>query len=281
MEPSEEERTARDNAEMLRYFTDADTFRKENQKLDAVVIALRTEYDAKIETIRPALQGLMEHLQPFKVHNLHLLLPSTFRRLINLVATSLTSGMNFMRQALDAVVDHVQGKVGHFHHAMIVVGNVVDERLANFGHRIQGLHYRLRGVEGHVGLSPEQASARCSAAVPESASILARLTDVEAKLQQLKGDHILLSLRLAARHFPSSSGSRHMERSRERSPSPGSHTSQQSNASTYSRASSAQEAQEHLRRARAMGNTHGMITAAQALAFFHQQTPPPSSVAGT
>ena len=74
---------------MLHYYTDADTFRKENLKLDATIVAFRNEYDAKIDAIRPVLQDLIDKPQPFKVQTLHLLLPSTFRRLINLVAVNL------------------------------------------------------------------------------------------------------------------------------------------------------------------------------------------------
>ena len=97
MDRTDAQRTASDQADMLRYFTDSEAFRKENEQLDARIVALRNQYDAKIDTIRPALQDLMDRPVAFKVQTLHLVLPSTFKRLVNLVATALTAGMNFMR----------------------------------------------------------------------------------------------------------------------------------------------------------------------------------------
>lgn len=269
MECTDAQRAATDQADMLRYFTDSEAFRKENEQLDARIVALRIQYDAKIDTIRPALQDLMDRPVAFKVQTLHLVLPSMFKRLVNLVATALTAGMNFMREAVDGVVDHVQGKVAHFHHALLVIGNVVDERLTTFSHKLQGFQVRLRGMERHLGLSAEQASSRASTAMPEADTISGRLTDLEAKFQRLRGDYLLLNLRHIAKE--ASSGSAPQRRGHGRAPSPANSGSSRLSASSLgSRASSAHEAALHLAVAQSENDTPAMISAAQSIAYFRR-----------
>ena len=163
----------------------------------------------------------------------------------------------------------MQGKVGHFHHALLVIGNVVDERLTAFTHKLQGFQVRIRGLERHLGLTAEQASARASAAMPDSETICGRLIDLEAKFQRLRGDYLLLNLRHIARE--ASGGFTSQRRAHGRAFSPAnSGRSVLSEGSLGSRASSAHEAALHLAIAQSTNDTPAMITAAQSIAYFRR-----------
>ena len=122
-----------------------------------------------------------------------------------------------------------------------------------------------------MGLSPEQASARSTAALLESETISGRLTDLEAKLQSLKGDYMLLNLRLVARDVSAGTATQRRGHSRATSPAAHSDRSWPSEGSSCSRASSVHEAALHLALAKSRKDTHAMITAAQSIAYFRRQ----------
>ena len=261
-----------DREEMYQYYRDPDAFRQENEALNAAMGLLRQQYDLDIVNIRPALENMFSAAQPYPVRSLHLLLPSVLRRITNLVATALSAGLNFMRETVDQVIDHVQRKVAHFHHALLVVGDVVDERLTQFAHRLQGMHLRVRGLEHQMGITSEQATSRRTSALPDSETIMGRLLDVEAKLQHVRGELLLLNLKITARALQPGADRCPGADSRAPSPSAASDRSRQSEFSGASGATSSREALDNLRHARARQNVPAMIAAAQDIAFF-ERTP--------
>ena len=254
MEPLEPaEVAAADQAAMRKYFTDPNLFVMEAEKLHERIRQLRRRYDAEAALLKPPLQDLLrDRTNEFRVENLAELLPRFLIRISCVSQRFLSLGLNFLRSATDAITDHVQTKVAHFHEALLVLGGLLDEHLGRFEARFQGLHARVKGIERLLGLTATTATAMAGPSDSHATTIAQRLTALEALCQDLKGELLILKLtkmRASARDDAANS--------RATSPAARSTTSVESAASrATSRASTLLEARQHLDAARRTGSTH-------------------------
>jgi len=264
-EPIEGPAMARaDQAVMRRYFTDPNLFVMENERLHAAIAVLRRRYDADIKLLKPAIADLLkDRKNTFTMDNLPDMLPRFLIRISNNSQSSLTLGLNFIRTTVDAITDHVQHKVAHFHHALLVLGGVMDEHLRRFHARLTGLDTRVKGVECALGISATEATAMAGAKRTTEATLYQRLADLEVSLQSLRSELVLVKLTRM-----SSEVREEAARSRATSPSCRSESSMHSRTSHLSTASTQREARSNLARAKRTGSAQDMIAAAQRLAHF-------------
>jgi hypothetical protein len=175
----------------------------------------------------------------------------------------ITAGLNFLAASVDIFSNHIQDKVAHFHHALILIGDVMDEHLRKFNARLEGISKRMQGVEGVLGVSAQHITAPRFTHMPIETAVLHRLDELEARCMKLHSE--VVTLKLASLR----SGHEHntTQHSRESSPAGRSNESVHSRTSRYSRASSVMEAQQNLRMACQYGHPPTMIEAAQEVAF--------------
>ena len=253
-----------DQEVMRRYFTDPNLFVMENERLHDAISHLRRRYDADIECLKPAIADLLkDRTNAFTTDNLPELLPRFLIRLSNNAQSSLSLGLNFLRTTVDAITDHVQHKVAHFHHALLVLGGLLDEHLRRFNARLTGLDTRVRGVEVALGISATEATAMSSAKRSTDATLYQRLATLETSVQTLKSELLLVKLTRMRTEVREDTA-----RSRAASPSCRSVSSVNSRPSHYSEASTYNEARCNLTRAKGTGSTLDMISAAQRIAHF-------------
>ena len=111
-----------DQEAMRRYFTDPNLFVMENERLHEAISQLRRRYDADTARLKPAIADLLkDRANTFTPCNIPELLPRFLIRISNNTLSSLSLGLNFLRTTVDAITDHVQHKVAHFHHALLVL----------------------------------------------------------------------------------------------------------------------------------------------------------------
>jgi len=253
-----------DQAVMRRYFTDPNLFVMENERLHAAIAVLRRRYDTEIKALKPAIADLLkDRRNTFTVDNLPEMLPRFLIRISNNSQSSLTLGLNFIRTTVDAITDHVQHKVAHFHHALLVLGGVMDEHLRRFHARLTGLDTRVKGVESALGISATEATAMASAKRTTEATLYQRLADLEVSVQSLRSELVLIKLTRMRSEVREEAS-----RSRATSPSCRSESSVHSHTSHHSYASTQREARSNLARAKCTGSAQDMIAAAQRLAHF-------------
>jgi hypothetical protein len=253
-----------DQAVMRRYFTDPNLFVMENERLHAAIAVLRRRYDAEIKLLKPAIADLLkDRKNTFTTDNLPEMLPRFLIRISNNSQSSLTLGLNFIRTTVDAITNHVQHKVAHFHHALLVLGGVMDEHLRRFHARLTGLDTRVKGVECALGISATEATAMAGAKRTTEATLYQRVADLEVSLQSLRSELVLVKLKRM-----SSEVREEAARSRATSPSCRSESSMHSRTSHLSSSSTQREARSNLARAKSTGSTQAMIAAAQRLAHF-------------
>ena len=253
-----------DQAVMRRYFTDPNLFVMENERLHDAIVQIRRRYDNDIENLKPALADLLKDRKTtFTIDNLHELLPRFLIRISNNSQRSLTLGLNFLRSTVDAITDHVQHKVAHFHHALLVLGGIMDEHLRRFHARLTGLDTRVKGVESALGISATEATAMSSAKRTTDVTLYQRMAALEVTVQSLRSELVLVKLKRMR-----SEVREHETNSRATSPSCRSVSSVDSHPSQHSSASTHREARTNLARARRAGSAHDIIAAAQRLAHF-------------
>lgn len=253
-----------DQAVMRRYFTDPNLFVMENERLHDAISQLRRRYDNDIASLKPAIADLLKDRQStFTIENLHELLPRFLIRTSNNAQSSLTLGLNFLRTTVDAITDHVQHKVAHFHHALLVLGGVMDEHLRRFHARLTGLDTRVKGVERALGISATEATAMSSAKRTTDVTLYQRLAALEVTVQSLRSELVLVKLMRMRSEVREEA-----TRSRATSPSCRSESSVNSRPSQHSSASTHREARSNLARAKRTGSAQDMIAAAQRLAHF-------------
>ena len=268
MEPLEgPEMMEADQAVMQRYFTDPNLFVMENERLDEAIIHLRRRYDAEVECLKPAIADLLkDRTNAFATTNLPELLPRFLIRISNAAQTSLSLGLNFLRSTVDAITDHVQHKVAHFHHALLVLGGLLDEHLRRFQARLNGLNARVKGIEAALGISATEATVLSSARDATETTLIQRVATLEATVQTLKSEILLLKLmRMRVDTREDTAGARAASPSCRSASSVTSHKSRHSLAS---RASTYNEARCNLHHAKKFGSPRAMISAAQEVARF-------------
>ena len=254
--------TPDEQAEMQRYFTDPNTFVIENEKLNDAIVDLRRRYDARIAEIKPELEDLTrDRSNQFRVGNLSTLLPRFLIRINNNAQSFLSAGLNFLRETVDRVSNHVQAKVAHFHHAHLMIGNVMDEHLASFAARLQGLSARVKGIEHFIGITASFATAHSRELPDGELAIMQRLNALEVSTQKLKSEVLTLKLARLRTKEGAEGG-----RSRDVSPAGRSVGSERSLAS--SRPSSLHEAHLNLELASQGGPLSDRVRAAQDVAYF-------------
>ena len=246
------------------YSTDPNTFVMENERLNDGVAELRKIYDAHIKAIKPELDDLTrDRANEFKVSTLNTVLPRFLVRINNNAQSFLSAGLNFLRATVDLVANHVQAKVAHFHHAHLTVGIVMDEHLAAFAARLQGLSARAKGIEHFIGISSSTATAHARDQAGGELTVMQRLSALEATAQKLKSEVLTLQL-VRMRHGED------LERSRSRDVSPSGRSAASAGSGTSSRASSLHEAHLFAEVARQQGDMQARVSAAQDIAYFRR-----------
>jgi len=255
---------AREAASMRKYFTDPNQFVMENEALNGKITHIRARYDARLAELKPPLEDMLRNrAKEFQGPSLSVVLPRALLRITNHAQSTITAGLNFLASSVDIFSNHIQDKVAHFHHALILIGDVMDEHLRKFNARLEGISKRMQGAEGLLGVSAQYITAPRFTHMPIDTAVLHRLDELEARCMKLHSEVVTLklaSLRTGREHNLK-------QHSREPSPAGRSDESVHSHTSRYSRASSVMEAQQNLRMACQYGHTPDMIEAAQEVAF--------------
>ena len=139
----------------------------------------------------------------------------------------------------------------------------MDEHLRRFHARLTGLDTRVRGVESALGISATEATAMAGAKRTTDVTLYQRLADLEASVQSLRSELVLLKLTRMRSEVREEAS-----RSRATSPSCRSESSMHSRSSHHSSASTHREARSNLALAKRTGSAQDMIAAAQRIAHF-------------
>ncbi len=237
--------------------------------MDEHIGRLKAYYNKVIAGLKDAFESLTTGFQVVKATNIPKVVPRILVNLVNTVQSTLSASMNFMREVVDSVIFHVQDKVRHFHRALTVIGNAMDERLHHKEAHTERHHVRLRGIEHLLGITTQQATSRATASLDPASTIEYRLSTIEKQLRDMRSDVITLKLALKARELKDT----RLLRTGNRDPSPAGRSAASDMALSFacsgeSRASSLAEAHLALHGAQQTGHVPQQIAAAQATAYF-------------
>jgi hypothetical protein len=233
-----------EGAQALLEYLDDDAFARENAQVAADVRRFNETFTNTLLRRRPETQAL--NRAAIRLHNMKDVPDFMVRVLTHIVGFCQDCG-EALRNLTDYLVNHVQDKVRHFHHALAIMAQVVHDQMAPWQPRTQRLEERLRFISQWLG-APTETRPRDT---ETEAALLARVQRLEGLIESLRSDVQILNFRAAQ---PASALDVDLETRRSES---GASSLARSFASSYAR----------LMEARDAGDIPGMMQQAQYVAW--------------
>ena len=176
---------------LLEYIED-DAFARENAQVAADVRRFNETFTLTLQARRPETRAINSAARETR----------TLKELPAFMVRVLTHLLGFcqdcgeaLRRLTDYLVNHVQDKVRHFHHALAIMAQAVQDQMIPWQPRAQRLEERLRFISQWLG-APAETRPRHT---ETEATLLARVQRLEGLVEKMRSDVLDCKLRAAQR----------------------------------------------------------------------------------